>query len=96
MRALLLVLLALATAVAQVAVAPFFPVLGAVAEFPVVALMLLAIFAGPHAVMIAFPILVLFLGFSTNVELAWLLVPPPPAPLPAPRPLPCLLHQRGF
>ncbi len=74
MRALLLVLLALATVVAQVAVAPFFPVLGAVADLPVVVLMLLAIFAGPHAVMIVFPILVLFLGFSTNVAFEWLVL----------------------
>ena len=72
MRALLLVLLVLATVLAQVAVAPFFPVLGALVEFPVVLLVALAIFAGPYAVMTALPILVLFLGFSTNVEFEWI------------------------
>ncbi len=74
MRALLLVLLVLVTVLAQVAVAPFFPVAGALVELPVVVLLLLAIFAGPYAVMIALPILVLFLGFSTNVEYEWLVI----------------------
>ena len=74
MRAALLLLLLLATVLAQVAVAPFFPLAGAVVELPVVVLLLLAIFAGPRAVMIALPILVLFLGFSTNVEFEWLVL----------------------
>ena len=74
MRALLLVLLVLVTVLAQVAVAPFFPVAGALVELPVVVLLLLAIFAGPYAVMIALPILVLFLGFSTNLEYEWLVI----------------------
>ena len=73
MRAPVLLLLALATAVAQVAIAPFFPLLGAVVELPVILLVVLAIFAGPRAVMIVLPILVLFLGFSTNVEFEWLI-----------------------
>lgn len=72
MRAIFLWLLVLVTVLAQVAIAPFFPVLGTIVHFPVVMLLLLAIFAGPHAVMFAFPVLVLFLGFSTNVEFEWL------------------------
>ncbi len=74
MRVLLTVVLLLATVLAQVAVAPLFPLLGAVVELPVVVLLLLAVFAGPYAVMIGLPILVLFLGFSTNVEFEWLVV----------------------
>lgn len=74
MRALLLLLLVLATVLAQVAIAPFFPVVGAVVDLPVVLLLLLAIFAGPYAVMVALPILVVFLGFSTNVEFEWLVL----------------------
>ena len=74
MRVLLTVVLLLATVLAQVAVAPLFPLLGAVVELPVVVLLLLAVFAGPYAVMIGLPILVLFLGFSTNVEFEWLVI----------------------
>ena len=70
-RAALLVLLILATAVAQVAAAPFFPILGAVVELPIVVLLLLAVFAGPYAVMTGLPVLVLFLGFATNLEFEW-------------------------
>ena len=41
---------------------------------PVVALLLLAAFAGPLAVMLALPVLVLFLGFTANVEFEWLVI----------------------
>ena len=74
MRAALLVLLIVATVLAQVAIAPFFPLAGVVVELPVVVLLLLAIFAGPGAVMVGLPLLVLFLGFSTNVEYEWLVL----------------------
>jgi len=74
MRVLLTVVLLLVTALAQVAIAPLFPLVGAVVELPVVVLLLLAVFAGPHAVMIGLPILVLFLGFSTNVPFEWLVL----------------------
>ena len=74
MRGALLVLLLLATVLAQVAIAPFFPLAGALVELPVVVLLLLAIFAGPGAVMVGLPLLVLFLGFSTNVEFEWLVL----------------------
>lgn len=74
MRAALLVLPILATVLAQVAIAPFFPLAGVVVELPVVVLLLLAIFAGPGAVMVGLPVLVLFLGFSTNVEYEWLVL----------------------
>ena len=74
MRAVLAVVLLLATVLAQVAVAPLFPLAGAVVELPVVVLLLLAIFGGPQAVMIGLPVLVLFLGFSTNVEFEWLVI----------------------
>jgi hypothetical protein len=73
-RAALLVLLVLATVLAQVAIAPFFPLAGAVVDLPVVVLLLLAIFAGPGAVMVALPLLVLFLGFSTNAGYEWLVL----------------------
>ena len=74
MRALLLVLLVLATVLAQVAIAPLLPLAAAFVQLPVVMLLLLAVFAGPHPVMIALPVLVLFLGFSTNVDFEWLVV----------------------
>ncbi len=74
MRMLLTVVLLLATVLAQVAIAPLFPLVGAVVELPTVVLLLLAVFAGPHAVMIGLPILVLFLGFSTNAEFEWLVM----------------------
>ncbi|HCV00958.1 MAG TPA: hypothetical protein DGL25_07125, partial [Dehalococcoidia bacterium] len=71
MRAILLGLFVLVTVLAQVAIAPFFPFLGAVVNFPAVMLLLLAIFAGPYSVMYVFPVLVLFLGFSTNIDFEW-------------------------
>ncbi len=63
-----------ATVLAQVSVAPLFPVAGAVVELPVILLLLLAIFAGPLPVMIGLPVLVLLLGFAANVEFEWLVV----------------------
>ena len=73
MRAPLLALLLLMAVLAQVAVAPLFPVAGAVVELPVVLLLLLAVFAGPLAVMIGLPALVLLLGFAANVGFEWLI-----------------------
>ncbi len=74
MRAALIALLVLATTLAQVVVAPLFPLQGMVVELPVVALLLLAVFAGPRAVMITLPLLVIAIGFSTNVEFEWLVL----------------------
>ena len=71
-RALLIAAAVPGAALAQVAIAPLFPLQGAVAEFPVVVLLLLAMFAGPYAVMAALPVLALMLGFSTNIGFEWL------------------------
>ena len=74
MRAALIAFALLLTALAQVTVAPLFPVSGAVVELPLIVLLLLAVFVGPTAVMFGLPVLALCLSFAANIEFEWLLL----------------------
>ena len=69
-RAALIAFALLLTALAQVTVAPLFPVSGAVVELPLIVLLLLAVFVGPTAVMFGLPVLALCLSFAANIELS--------------------------
>ena len=52
--------------VAEVTVAPLFPIRGASPDFALVTLVILAAFSGPRTVMVALPVLSVLLGFSTD------------------------------
>jgi len=67
MRLLLPVLL-LIVAAAQVSVAPLFPVRAAIPDFALLALVALAVFRGPLMVMVSLPILAIILGFVSDRE----------------------------
>jgi hypothetical protein len=65
----------------QVTVASLFPISGAVADFPLVTLLLLSVFAGPRTVLIALPFAAIMLGFVSDrapglLLLAYLPLPP--------------------
>ncbi len=64
----------LLAAMAQVTVAPLFPVAGAVPEFVVLALVLLVAFSSPRPVMIGTPIAALAYGFLSDRAPALLLL----------------------
>ena len=74
MKGLLIAVVLLLAALAQVAVAPLFPLGSTSADFALIALLLVAIYGGPFAAMAGLPPLVLFLGFSSDVEFEWLLL----------------------
>ena len=74
MRAAIIAVILLFTALAQVTVAPLFPVSGAVVELPIIALLLIAVFVGPTVVMYGLPVLALFVSFAANLEFAWLVI----------------------
>jgi hypothetical protein len=65
-KAILVLLLIVATAMVQVTVAPLFPISGAVPDFALVLLVTLAVFAGPRAAMLAIPFTAIFVGFATD------------------------------
>jgi hypothetical protein len=74
-------LLVLLAVLGQVTVASLFPIAGAVADFPLVTLLLLSVFAGPRPVLIALPIAAVMLGFASDrapglLLLAYLPLPP--------------------
>lgn len=66
MRGLLALGLVLMAGVAQVTVASLFPLRGAVIEFGVLTIMLLALTAGPRTGMVAVPLTALAVGFASN------------------------------
>ena len=66
MRAAGVSLLVVVTALAQVTVAPLFPVSAAVPDYALVVLVILTVFAGPTTVMVALPLMALFLGFASD------------------------------
>lgn len=74
MRTLLVGLLLVAAAMLQVGVAPYFPLSAATADVAIVALALLAAFAGPRTVMVSLPFLALFVSFLTDRSAALLLL----------------------
>jgi hypothetical protein len=59
-------LLVFAASVAQVTFAPLFPLRGAVVEFGLLAVVLLALTAGPRAAMLAVPFAAIAVGFATD------------------------------
>lgn len=59
-------LLVVLTALAQVSVAPLFPISAASPDYALVALVILTVFAGPTTVMVALPLMALFLGFASD------------------------------
>lgn len=73
MRTAAVALVVVLAAAASAAVAPLFPLADAVVDAPLVALALLAGFAGPLAVMAALPALALLAGFALNTGPEWLI-----------------------
>ena len=66
MRQTALAVALLAIALAQVTVAPLFPVAAAIPDVVLVTLIALAFFSGPTPVMIALPLVALVLGFESS------------------------------
>ena len=66
MKGILVLLLIIATAMVQVTVAPLFPISGAVPNFPLVLLVMLAAFSGSTAPMFAIPVTAIFVGFASD------------------------------
>jgi hypothetical protein len=66
MRTVWLAILFVTVTVAEVTVAPLFPIRGASPDFALVTLMALAVFSSPRTVMVALPVLSVMLGFSTD------------------------------
>jgi hypothetical protein len=65
-KALLAGLLLLCATLAQVTVAPLFPLGAATADMPLIAMVVLMLFAGPRALMWGMPVVALWLAFATN------------------------------
>ncbi len=59
-------LLVVLIALAQVSVAPLFPVSAAVPDYALVLLVVLTVFAGPATVMVALPLMAVCLGFASD------------------------------
>ena len=68
MKALMVILLLLLACLAQVTVAPLFPISGAQADLPLITMAVLAVYAGPTTVMFGLPLAALFLGFGSSRE----------------------------
>lgn len=67
-------LLVVMTALAQVSVAPLFPVSAAVPDYALVTLVILTVFAGPATVMVALPLMAICLGFASDRSPGLLLI----------------------
>jgi hypothetical protein len=81
MKAVAIGLLVLLGVLGQVTVASLFPISGGEADLPLITLLLLSVFAGPRAVLIALPIAAIMLGFVSDrapglLLLAYLPLPP--------------------
>lgn len=74
MKAVSVVLLVVLVALAQVSVAPLFPVSAAIPDFALVTLVMLAVFAGPGTVMLALPLMAICVGFDSGREPGLLLM----------------------
>lgn len=68
MKALGVVLLVVVIALAQVSVAPLFPVSAAIPDLALVALVMLTVHAGPTTVMLALPLMAISVGFDSDRE----------------------------
>lgn len=73
MKAALVLSLTLLAAIAQVSIAPLFPVRAANFDFAMASLALLMVFAGPRTAMAALPLVAISLGFVTDRSPALLL-----------------------
>jgi len=74
MKTLVVALLLVIAAVAQVTVSPRFPIEAAIADITLVTLVLSAAFAGPRVAMLAIPFAAICLGFTTGREPGLLLL----------------------
>lgn len=68
MKAAIIGVALLFVALAHVTAAPLFPLRGAIPDLPLVALVLIATYAGVRAAMVALPVVAIFLGFLTSHE----------------------------
>ncbi len=66
MKAVGVCLLVVTTALAQVSVAPLFPISAAVPDYALIVLVILTLFAGPATVMLALPLIAICLGFASD------------------------------
>lgn len=66
MNAILVIVVTGFAALAQVTIAPFFPLDAAVADVGLLALVLLSLAAGPKSTMVALPLMALLTGFTTD------------------------------
>lgn len=66
MRAAATALAVIFAALAQVTIAPLFPIRGAVPDFVLTTMVVVAVYAGPRAAMVALPFAALFTAFTTD------------------------------
>ena len=66
MKAAMVIVVAGFVAIAQVTIAPLFPLDAAVADFGLAGIALILLVAGPRAAMAGLPLIALLLGFTTN------------------------------
>ena len=66
MKALGIAAFLVLTAIAQVTVAPLFPIAGAVPDLPLVALLVLTVYSGPTSVMVGLPFVAICTGFASD------------------------------
>ena len=74
MKVIGLVALLVLVALVEVTIAPLFPVSGAVPDFALITLAVIATCSGPRAVMVAVPLTAIFLGFAADRSPALLLL----------------------
>lgn len=74
MKAVFLAVALLLTVLSQVTVSSLFPISGAVADLPLITLLLISVFAGPRAVMVGIPAVALMLGFVSDRSPGLLLI----------------------
>jgi len=66
MKTILLSILLLLAVLSQVTVSSLFPLSGAIADLPLITILLFSVFAGPRSVMIAIPAAAFMLGFVSD------------------------------
>jgi hypothetical protein len=66
MKALLVAFLLFTASVAEVTVAPLFPVSAAIPDLPLVTLLIVAAYAGPNSAMLGIPFVAICLGFASD------------------------------
>jgi hypothetical protein len=66
MKTLLIALLLFTASVAEITVAPLFPISAAIPDLPLVTLLIVAAYAGPKSAMLGIPFVALCLGFGSD------------------------------